>query len=153
MAHFTVHCLTRCYEKWHTQIREMAHTDTRNGTLHDPLFNTQIREMAHFTFHCLTHIYKKWHTSRSIVLMFNSQNNKCIQAKCCLFLFTFKYYLFALVPWNFLLKCLYQARKVCDHVFLSGRDVAFASFCNFFYCILELFRQCGIFSHLISNTK
>jgi hypothetical protein len=49
-------------------------------------------------------------------------------------------------PMELLLKCLYQARKVCDHVFLWGRDVAFASFCNFFYCILELFRQCGIFS-------
>jgi hypothetical protein len=90
MAHFTVHCLPRKYEKYFSYLRFkqwkvkcvisriyvcyfiaisccLQNVDTRNGTLHGPLFNTQIREMTHLTVHCLTPRYEKWHTSRSIV--------------------------------------------------------------------------------------
>ena len=54
---------------------------------------------------------------------------------------------------HFLLKRLYQARKVSGHVFMCwsrGRgEFVFASFWGFYYWILELFRRCGIFYYFI----
>ena len=55
------------------------------------------------------------------------------------------YFLLWHFAWLFLLKYLYQAMKVNDHKYICVRDVYFASFYEFFNCILQLFRQCCIF--------
>jgi hypothetical protein len=44
----------------------------------------------------------------------------------------------------FLLKCLYKARKVSRQLFVC-KGYELYLFLRFFYCILKLFRQCGIF--------
>jgi len=45
---------------------------------------------------------------------------------------------------HFVLKYLYQARRVSSHVFVCY-EYRFCLFLRFWYCVLELFRQCGIF--------
>ena len=51
-------------------------------------------------------------------------------------------------PCHYLLKCLYQTRKVSGHVYVLGISILFL-FLRFFDLILELFRLCGILCFFI----
>ena len=56
-------------------------------------------------------------------------------------------YTTSLAPTSFINKCLWQARKMSGHVYVL-RGSILPLFLRFFYLILELFWQCGIFLSL-----